>query len=49
MGCVGGFLWHFGKGWYNSPKGEKFTSALYSGRMRAPVLGGKLFFFTCLV
>lgn len=40
MGCIGGFLWHFGKGWRNSPSGEKFLGALYSSRMRAPILGG---------
>lgn len=42
MGCIGGFLWHFGKGWRNSPRGEKVSGALYSSRMRAPILGGQL-------
>lgn len=41
MGSIGGFLWHFGKGWRNSPKYEKIAGALYSARMRAPILGGK--------
>eukprot|EP00922_Rhytidocystis_sp_ex-Travisia-forbesii_P012291 GHVS01018543.1.p1 GENE.GHVS01018543.1~~GHVS01018543.1.p1 ORF type:complete len:190 (-),score=37.79 GHVS01018543.1:54-572(-) len=40
MGCVGGFLWHFVKGARNSPRGEVLSGALYSGKMRAPILGG---------
>ncbi|KAF8820389.1 putative mitochondrial inner membrane translocase subunit TIM17 [Cardiosporidium cionae] len=40
MGCVGGFIWHFIKGSRNSPRGEKLSSALYSAKMRAPILGG---------
>jgi len=40
MGCIGGFLWHFGKGMWNSPKGDRFVTALYSARARGPILGG---------
>ncbi|SBS87197.1 mitochondrial import inner membrane translocase subunit TIM17, putative [Plasmodium ovale wallikeri] len=40
MGCVGGYIWHFLKGARNSPKGDVLSGALYSSRMRAPILGG---------
>ena len=40
MGCIGGFLWHFVKGARNSPKGDRWHGAMYSGRTRAPILGG---------
>jgi len=40
MGAIGGFIWHFVKGARNSPAGDRFTTALYSARSRAPILGG---------
>jgi import inner membrane translocase subunit TIM17 len=40
MGCVGGFLWHFGKGARHSPRGERFATGLFSAKSRAPILGG---------
>lgn len=40
MGCIGGFLWHFGRGFHNSPRGERLFGGLYSARTRAPILGG---------
>ena len=41
IGAIGGSIWHAGKGWRNSPKGEKLRGILSSVRMRAPVLGGE--------
>lgn len=40
MGCLGGWIWNFGKGIRNSPKGERFAGALFSAKSRAPILGG---------
>ncbi|EKX74095.1 mitochondrial import inner membrane translocase subunit tim17, putative [Theileria equi strain WA] len=40
MGSIGGFLWNFGKGLYNAPRGVMFQNALYAASSRAPVLGG---------
>jgi len=40
MGAIGGFIWHYIKGARNSPKGDRLTTALYSARSRAPILGG---------
>jgi import inner membrane translocase subunit TIM17 len=40
MGGIGGFLWHFVKGARNAPQGDRFATALYSARSRAPILGG---------
>lgn len=40
MGCIGGFLWHFGKGMYNSPKGDRFVTAMFQAKARGPILGG---------
>uniref|UniRef100_A0A0G4GAT0 Mitochondrial import inner membrane translocase subunit TIM17 n=1 Tax=Chromera velia CCMP2878 TaxID=1169474 RepID=A0A0G4GAT0_9ALVE len=40
MGCVGGFIWHFVKGARNSTRGEVLSTALFSAKSRAPVLGG---------
>lgn len=40
MGCIGGFIWNFCKGYRNSPKGERFIGAMFSARSRAPILGG---------
>lgn len=42
MGSFGGFLWHFGKGLCNAPKGERFATGFYTARSRAPALGGKI-------
>ena len=40
MGAFGGGIWHFVKGARNSPAGTRFSSAIYSVKGRAPVLGG---------
>ena len=40
MGCIGGFLWHAIKGARNSPAGDRWHGAMFSGRTRAPILGG---------
>ena len=40
MGCVGGAIWYFVKGFYNSPSRERFRGAVYALKNRAPVLGG---------
>ena len=37
---MGGSVWHFFKGWRNSPKQARLSGALTAIRMRAPVLGG---------
>ncbi|EPT26032.1 mitochondrial inner membrane translocase subunit TIM17, putative [Toxoplasma gondii ME49] len=39
MGALGGFLWHFAKGWRNSPKYEKFAGGMLSGSMKSPLVG----------
>lgn len=39
MGALGGFLWHFAKGWRNSPKYEKFNGAMFSGSLKSPAVG----------
>lgn len=39
MGALGGFLWHFAKGWRNSPKYEKFNGAMFSGTLKSPAVG----------
>ena len=40
LGSLGGGVWHFFKGWRNSPRHARFAGALTAVRMRAPVLGG---------
>eukprot|EP00919_Chromeraceae_sp_WS-2016_P014651 GHVR01034386.1.p1 GENE.GHVR01034386.1~~GHVR01034386.1.p1 ORF type:complete len:176 (+),score=20.97 GHVR01034386.1:150-677(+) len=40
MGCVGGFIWNFVKGARNSTKGKVLSTALFSAKSRAPLLGG---------
>lgn len=40
LGCVGGGIWHFFKGYRNSPKQARLAGAFTAVRMRAPVLGG---------
>lgn len=40
MGCVGGAIWHFIRGFYHSPSREKFKGALSAVKHRAPLLGG---------
>ncbi len=52
MGVVGGGVWHFGKGFRNSPKGTKWKGATSNMRLRAPTIGGNfavwgLLFATC--
>jgi len=34
MGCIGGFIWHFVKGYRNSPKGERLGGAMFSAKTR---------------
>ncbi|CAM8967469.1 unnamed protein product [Rhodiola kirilowii] len=40
MGAVGGSAFHFLKGVYNSPKGERFIGGTQAMRMNAPRTGG---------
>ncbi|KAI3505641.1 hypothetical protein L1887_27775 [Cichorium endivia] len=40
MGAVGGAAFHFLKGTYNSPKGERLTGGSQAVRMNAPRVGG---------
>ncbi|KAI3771426.1 hypothetical protein L6452_02592 [Arctium lappa] len=40
MGAVGGSAFHFLKGIYNSPKGERFIGGTQAIRMNAPRVGG---------
>lgn len=40
MGAVGGSAFHFLKGLYNSPKGERFIGGTQAVRMNAPRVGG---------
>lgn len=40
MGAVGGAAFHFLKGIYNSPKGERFIGGTQAVRMNAPRVGG---------
>mmetsp|Transcript_7088 Transcript_7088/g.9720 ORF Transcript_7088/g.9720 Transcript_7088/m.9720 type:complete len:187 (-) Transcript_7088:240-800(-) len=40
MGAFGGGIYHFIRGWRNSPKGNRFHGALTSMRLRAPATGG---------
>lgn len=40
MGAVGGSAFHFLKGLYNSPRGERFLGATQAVRMNAPRVGG---------
>lgn len=40
MGAVGGSAFHFLKGVYNSPKGERFVGGTQAVRMNAPRVGG---------
>ncbi|RZC50158.1 hypothetical protein C5167_018588 [Papaver somniferum] len=40
MGAVGGTAFHFLKGIYNSPKGERFVGGTQAVRMNAPRVGG---------
>ncbi|RAL48070.1 unnamed protein product [Cuscuta campestris] len=40
MGAVGGSAFHFLKGLYSSPKGERFVFATQAVRMNAPRVGG---------
>ncbi|MCE7766849.1 hypothetical protein GQL56_29940, partial [Pseudomonas putida] len=39
-GAVGGSAFHFIKGIYNSPKGERFIGGTQAVRMNAPRIGG---------
>jgi len=40
MGAVGGSAFHFLKGLYNSPKGNRFIGATQAVRLNAPRVGG---------
>jgi import inner membrane translocase subunit TIM17 len=40
MGCVGGSIFYFFKGFYNAPSRERFKGALTAIKNRAPILGG---------
>lgn len=40
MGAVGGSVWHFVKGWRNSPAGSAWSGAVEQLKVRAPIVGG---------
>jgi len=40
LGCVGGGMFHFVKGYRNAPLGQRLSGAFAAARLRAPVLGG---------
>ncbi|KAG9440201.1 hypothetical protein H6P81_020366 [Aristolochia fimbriata] len=40
MGAVGGSAWHFMKGVYNNPRGERILGGTQTARMYAPRTGG---------
>eukprot|EP00918_Siedleckia_nematoides_P094788 GHVU01208099.1.p1 GENE.GHVU01208099.1~~GHVU01208099.1.p1 ORF type:complete len:157 (+),score=22.42 GHVU01208099.1:451-921(+) len=40
MGCIGGSIFNFVKGIYNSPSGDRLSGGLYNARLRAPITGG---------
>ncbi|KAJ8436521.1 hypothetical protein Cgig2_026636 [Carnegiea gigantea] len=40
MGAVGGSVYHFLRGSYNSPRGERFVGGIQTMRMSAPKTGG---------
>jgi len=40
MGALGGSVWFGAKGWYNAPKGQKFSMTADAMRARAPSMGG---------
>mmetsp|Transcript_22336 Transcript_22336/g.72009 ORF Transcript_22336/g.72009 Transcript_22336/m.72009 type:complete len:195 (+) Transcript_22336:104-688(+) len=40
MGAIGGSVWHFVKGWRNSPSGASFHGAIEQLTVRAPIVGG---------
>mmetsp|Transcript_13491 Transcript_13491/g.54121 ORF Transcript_13491/g.54121 Transcript_13491/m.54121 type:complete len:172 (+) Transcript_13491:151-666(+) len=40
MGACGGSIWHFVKGWRNSPSGSSMRGAVEQLATRAPVVGG---------
>mmetsp|Transcript_21814 Transcript_21814/g.47279 ORF Transcript_21814/g.47279 Transcript_21814/m.47279 type:complete len:232 (-) Transcript_21814:343-1038(-) len=41
FGAIGGGVWHFGKGAWNSPKGARLTGAIANTAARAPIMGGQ--------
>jgi len=40
MGCIGGCLFYFAKGFINSPSRERLRGAMIALKYRAPILGG---------
>ena len=41
FGAIGGGIWHFGKGAWQSPKGSRLVGAIGNTAARAPVMGGQ--------
>lgn len=41
FGSVGGGIWHFGKGAWQSPKGTRLMGAIGNCAARSPVMGGQ--------
>lgn len=41
FGSVGGGVWHFGKGAWQSPKGTRLMGAIGNCAARSPVMGGQ--------
>lgn len=40
MGAFFGSMWHFVKGWRNSPSGASFAGGMEQMQVRAPIVGG---------
>lgn len=47
MGVVGGSIFHFFRGMYNSPRGERFLGGSQGIRMNAPRIGGSFAAWGC--
>ncbi|KAL3772198.1 hypothetical protein ACHAWU_000546 [Discostella pseudostelligera] len=41
FGAIGGGIWHFGKGAWQSPRGSRLLGAIGNTAARAPVMGGQ--------
>mmetsp|Transcript_26987 Transcript_26987/g.37546 ORF Transcript_26987/g.37546 Transcript_26987/m.37546 type:complete len:187 (-) Transcript_26987:204-764(-) len=47
MGVFGGGIYHFFRGWRNSPKRARFNGAITSVKLRAPATGGAFALWGC--
>jgi import inner membrane translocase subunit TIM17 len=48
-GAIGGSVYHFIKGLYNSPNGRRIAAGAQAARINAPLLGGRLAFYCVVV